>query len=152
MATYNKFQVFPEHLLGKVHDLFGTNPGTDCDTCRVYLSNTTPSASLDAVKADLAEIGTGNGYTGPIAITNNGTRSAGTATFSGLSVQVAASGGSVGPFQYVVLENDTPASPTDPLIAWWDRGSALTLLDGETFDIKFNNQAVGQRGDIFTMA
>lgn len=151
MATYNKFETFVGDLAGKVHDLVGTTPGTDCDTCRVYLSNAAPSASLDSVKADLAEISTGNGYTGPIAITNNGAEATGTFTFDGLSVQVAASGGTIGPFQYVALFNDTPASPLDPLIAWWDRGSALTLQDGETFDIKFNNAAVGVRGTIFTL-
>lgn len=152
MATYNKFENFVADLTGKVHDLLGTTPGTDCDTVRVYLSNAAPSASLDNVKADLAEIATGNGYTGPIDITWNGTETTGTFTGSGLSVQVAASGGSIGPFQYVVLMNDTPASPLDPLIGWWDRGSALTLLDGETFDIKFNNAAVGVRGNIFTLS
>lgn len=152
MATYNKFQIFVGDLMGKVHDLLGTTPGTDCDTCRVYLSNTAPNASTHATKSDLAEISTGSGYSGAIAITNNGSRSGGTVTFSGLSVQVAASGGSVGPFQHVVLYNDTPTSPADPLIAYWSRGSALTLDSGETFDIRFSDQAVGQRGTIFTLA
>jgi hypothetical protein len=152
MATYNKFQIFVGDLMGKVHDLLGTTPGTDCDTCRVYLSNTAPDAAADAVKADMAEISTGSGYSGPVAITNNGVRSGGTVTFSGLSVQVAASGGSVGPFQHVVLYNDTPTSPADPLIAYWSRGSALTLDSGETFDIRFSDQAIGQRGTIFTLA
>lgn len=50
---------------------------------------------------------------------------------------ITASGGTVGPFRYVVLYNDTPASPADPLIAWWDYGSALTLNDTETFTIDF---------------
>lgn len=152
MATYDKFEVFVGDLVGKVHDLLGTNPGTDCDTCNVYLSNATIDTATDVVKADVAEIATGNGYAGPIAITNNGTRTAGTVTFNGLSVQVAASGGSVGPFTHVVLYNDTPTSPADPLIAKWSRGSALTLESGETFDIRFSDQDVGVRGTIFTLA
>ena len=44
-----------------------------------------------------------------------------------------ASGGSIGPFRYAVLYNDTPSSPADPLIAWWDYGSSITVLTGETF-------------------
>lgn len=153
MAAYNKFNTFVGDLTGKVHDLLGTSPGTDCDVCKLYLSNAAPSASLDSVKADLAEIAAGNGYTaGGEAITNNGSNSSGTVTFSGLSIQWTASGGSIGPFQYPAVYNDTPTSPADPLIAWWDYGSALTLLDGETFSVKFNSAAVGVRGNIWTLA
>ncbi len=152
MVVYNKFETFTGDLCGKVHDLIGTNPGVDCDVCEVYLSNAAPSASLDSVKADLAEIATGNGYTGPQATTNNGAEAAGTVTFDGVSLQITASGGTIGPFQYVVLQNTTPASPLDPLIAWWDYGSALTLQDGESFSILFNNVAVASRGTIFTLA
>lgn len=151
MATLNKFQQFVEDLCSKVHDLIGTTPGSDCDTLKVYLSNATPDAAADAVKADLAEITNENGYTAPVAITNNGVRSGGTVTLDGVSVQIAATG-SVGPFQYVVLFNDTPTSPADPLIGWADYGSALTLANGETFDIKWNNAAVAARGDIMTLA
>ena len=46
MATATKFEAFSEHLAEKVHDL-------NADTLKAYLSNTTPSPSLDAVKADL---------------------------------------------------------------------------------------------------
>ena len=151
MATYEKFEIFVEHLGGKVHDLVGTNPGTDCDVCNIYLSNATINLATNTVKVDVAEITPENGYTGPIATTNNGVRAGGTLTFSGVSVQVAASGGTIGPFTHVVLYNDTPTSPADPLIAKWSRGSALTLNDGETFDIKFNDVAVSSRGDIFTL-
>jgi hypothetical protein len=151
MATYNKFQQFVEDLAGKVHDLFGT-AGSGADTCKVYLSNAAPSASGDAVKADMAEITNENGYTAPVSVANVGTRSGGTFTMQGTSLTITASGGTVGPFQYVVLYNDTPTSPADPLIAWWDYGSAITLQDGESFSIKFNGAAVASAGDIFTLA
>jgi hypothetical protein len=41
----------------------------------------------------------------------------------------------VGPFRYVVLYNDDPTSPADPLIGWYDYGSDVTLQDTETFTI-----------------
>ena len=150
LVAYNKFNVFVEYLMSQVVDLFGTTPGTDSDVCKVYLSNTTPDAELDLVKADLAEITAENGYTaGGETIDNNGVRSTTTVTFSGVSVQWTASGGTIGPFQYVVLYDDTHAS--DALIAWWDHGSSITLADGESFSVLFNGAAVGSRGDIFTL-
>ena len=132
MATYNKFETFVGDLGKAVHDLQAVG-----HTLEVYLTNAAPSASLDSVKADLAEIATGNGYTGPQDIANDYTEAAGTGTLTGVDVVVTASGGSIGPFQYVVLQNTTPTSPLDPLIAWWDNGSAVTLADGESFTIDF---------------
>jgi hypothetical protein len=145
MAAYNKFQDFVEQLCLAKHDLSATG-----HVFKIYLSNTTPSASLDAVKADLAEISGGNGYTaGGEDVQNTLAESSGTATVSGTKVVWTASGGTIGPFQYVVLYNDTQTSPADPLVAWWDRGSALTLQDGETFTVKFNNG--DPTGTIFTL-
>jgi hypothetical protein len=37
-----------------------------------------------------------------------------------------------------VLYNDTPTSPADPLVGWWDYGSSITLLDTETFTVDFD--------------
>ena|SRR6188472_936576 len=142
MASFNKFQQFVEDLGLGVHNL---NTGT----LNVYLSNATPSVSADAVKTDLAEITNQNGYTAPIDTQNTFAESAGTATLTGTKCVVTATG-AVGPFQYVVLYNDTPTSPADPLIGWWDYGSALTLANGETFSIKFNNSDT--TGTILTIA
>lgn len=132
MATFNKFQDYVQQALTAVHNW--TAAGHQFD---VYLSNATPSASADAVKADLAEITNQNGYTAPQDVQNDMTETGGTATVTAVDVTITASGGSYGPFQYVVLDNDTPTSPADPLVGWWDYGSALTVLDGESFTVDF---------------
>lgn len=86
----------------------------------------------------MAEIAAGNGYAaGGEDVQNTLAEAAGTATVTGTKVVWTAAGGSIAAFQYVVLDNDTHAS--DALVAWWDYGSALTLLVGETFTVKFNN-------------
>ncbi len=144
MAVYNKFNQFVQDLAEKVHNL-------SADTLNVYLSNATPDAALDLIKTDLAEIATGNGYTGPVDTQNTGAEASGTYTLTGTKVVITASGGAIGPFRYVALYNDTPASPVDPLIGWWDYGAGgLTLNDGETFSIKFNSSET--TGTILTIA
>lgn len=130
MAAFNKFNRFVTDLALKVHDL-------NLDAVKIYLSNTAPSATLDSVKADLAEIATGNGYTGAVDISSVVTQNAGTMELSGTDQVFTAAGGAIAQFRYVVLFNDTPASPADPLIGWWDYGSALDVLDGETFTVDF---------------
>ena len=147
MASYVKFDQFVEDLSNKIHDVFGT-AGAGADTLSVYLSNAAPTAATNKVKGDLAEITNHNGYTAPVSTGNVGVRSTTTVTVTGTNVTITASGGTVGPFQYVVLYNFTAASV--PLIAYWNYGSALTLNDGESFTIKFNSGV--SSGTLFTLA
>ena len=143
MAAFNKFQDFVEQLGLAKHNL-------NTDTQNVMLTNTAPVAT-NTIKANITEISAGNGYTAGGADTQNTwAESSGTGTLTGTAVTWTASGGTIGPFQYVVLYNDTQTSPADPLIGWWDYGSALTLQIGETFTVKFNNSAT--TGSILTIA
>lgn len=132
MATYNKFQVFNGDLGKKIHDLQAAG-----DTIKAYLTNATPNAALDVIKTDLAEITNENGYVAPEDIQNDYSETGGVGTLTGVDIIITANGGTVGPFRYVVLYNDTQTSPVDPLVAWWDYGSDLTLQDGENFTIDF---------------
>lgn len=139
MAAYNKFQQFVEDLGVQVHDLNG-------DTLKVYASNAVPDAAADAIKTDLAEIAAANGYpAGGSDITNAFSQAAGTGTLTGVDVVWTAVGGNFGPLRYIALYNDTPAAPLDPLISWWDYGSSITVLVGETFTVDFG-------ASIFTLA
>jgi hypothetical protein len=133
MAAFVKFEAFSEHLSEKVHDL-------NADTLKVYLSNAAPDVAADAVKADMAEISAGAGYSAGGADTQNTTsRTGGTTSVVGTAVTWTASAGDIGPFRYVVLYNDTPSSPADPLIGYWDYGSAETIVDGGSFTVDFGS-------------
>ncbi len=137
MAAFNKYNIFVEDFANKVHDLFGT-AGSGADTLKVMLSNTAPNAATHAVRADVTEISAGNGYSsGGSSTANVGTRSSGTLTVAGTDITFTASGGTIGGFRYAILYNDTPTSPADPLIGWWDYGSSITLNDGESFTVDF---------------
>lgn len=136
MAAFNKFEQFVEDLAEKVHNL-------GSDTFKTMLVNTAPVATND-VKADLTEISAGNGYTAG----GNSSSITSSAQTSGTYKLVladpatwTASGGTIGPFRYAVLYNDTPTSPADPLIGWWDYGSAVTLQIGETFTVDYDASA-----------
>jgi hypothetical protein len=131
MAVFNKFNSFVEALAEKKHDL-------GADTLNVLLTNTAPVAT-DSVKADLTEISAGNGYTagGNTASVTSSAQTSGTYKLVlGDPATWTASGGSIGPFQYAVLYNDTAAN--DELIGWWDYGSAVTLADGDSFAVDFD--------------
>jgi hypothetical protein len=140
MAAFNKFNQFIEDFGNKVHDLVGT-AGSGADTLKILLTNAAPNAATWAVRADASELSTANGYTsGGVSIANVGSRSGGVLTVVGTDVVITASGGQIGPFRYAVLYNDTPTSPADPLIGWWDKGSAVTLDDGEIFTVDFGTE------------
>jgi hypothetical protein len=140
MASFVKYQQFIEDFGNKVHDLVGTN-----DTLKVALTNTAPNVATHAILTDITEISAGNGYTaGGEDTQNSGSESSGTLTVTGTDVVWTASG-AVGPFRYVVLYNDTPSSPLDPLIGYWDYGSSISLANGETFTADFG-------ASLFTMS
>lgn len=141
MATYVKYQQFIEDFANKVHDLVGTN-----DTLKIMLSNTAPNVATHAVRADSTEISGGNGYTsGGVDIDNDGSESGGTLTVTAVDKTITASGGTIGPFRYAICYNDTPTSPADPLICYWDYGSSITLQIGEALNLDFG-------ASLFTMS
>lgn len=127
MAAYNKFEGFVGYLgLGAVN--------LNTDTLRVYLTNNAPGAAADDVKADLLGATEENGYAAA-DITNLYSEAGGVGTMTGTDVVWTALAGGFGPFRYVVMYDDTHAN--DILIAWWDYGSAITVLEGETFTVDF---------------
>jgi hypothetical protein len=128
MATFNKFDAFVENLAEKVHNL-------GSDQLVVALTNSAPIAS-NTVLANLTEISYTNLSSRNIT-TSTSAQTSGTYKLV-LTDLVLTASGAVGPFRYVVLYNDTPTSPADPLIGWYDYGSSISLANGETFTIDFD--------------
>jgi hypothetical protein len=127
MAVFNKFDCFVENVAEKVHNL-------GSDQLTLALTNTAPVAG-NTVLANITEVS----YTN--LSTRNLTTSASSQT-SGLYKLVVAdttltsTGGSTGPFRYVVVYNSTAAG--GPLIGWYDYASALTLNSGESLTVDFD--------------
>lgn len=122
MATFNKVHAFVEHMAEGVHNL-------QTDALTWALCNTAPVAT-NTVLVDLTQI-TYTNLSSRVATVSSSEQTAGTYKLVLADLTLTATGGSVGPFRYAVLYNDTPTSPADPLIGWYDYGSSITLADGE---------------------
>jgi hypothetical protein len=130
MATFNKFDSFVEAIAEKVHNL-------GSDTLKVALSNSAPIAT-NTVLANITQISNGNGYTtgGAQATQVDSLQTAGTYKLRLNDVTFTATPGSISPFRYVVLYNDTATN--DELIGWYDYGTALTITAGNSFTVDFD--------------
>lgn len=135
MAAFNKFDVFVEDIAHKQHDL-------SLDALSVFLTNVTPTATDTVYDGTTgvtgpAEITAGNGYTaGGISVTTSTSgQTSGTYTLVIADpANLTATGGSIGPFRYTVLYN----TGNNKLIGWWDYGSSITLLAGDSLAQDFD--------------
>ncbi len=130
MAGFQKFYQFVEDIAKKVHNL-----STDQLKIALCASANAPVAT-NAVLADLTEISYTNLSTRNIT-TTSAEQTTGVLKLILVDLVLTASGGSVAAFRYIVIYNDTASGK--PLIGFYDYGSNLTLLDGETFTIDWDN-------------
>ncbi len=131
MASYSKIQIFVEDLCNGVHDL-------DSHQLTVALTtNANAPAVTDNLLSDLT----------PIAYTNlagdrdisftSDTHASGTYKII-LGDKVFTATGAVATFRHVIIYNSGTAVKTNPLIAFYDHGSDVTLANGETFTRDFD--------------
>lgn len=140
MASYIKYYQFTEDLCKGVHNF--TSDATS--TLTVALSNT--AGDIAQTLATLSQI-TQVSYTNLSSRVITGVtaeQTTGTVHLTGTDLVLTASG-AVATFQYVIIYNDDPTSPADPLVCCYDHGSAVTLANGETYTIDFPT-------DILTLA
>jgi hypothetical protein len=125
MAAYNEFQPWVEYLTE------GVNCGSDQFV--VALTNTLP-VNTYATLSQISEISYTNLSSRNLTTTSS-SQSGGTFKLDFNDLTMTASG-AVGPFRYVVIYDDTVAG--DPLVAWFDYGSAITMANGDTFTLTFD--------------
>lgn len=132
MASAQKFNSAVEYLAEGVMNL-------GSDTLKLLLTLTAPTSS-NSVKADLTEISAGNGYSagGNTVTVSSSSQTSGTYKLVCADSTFTASGGAIANFRYAVLYDDTPSSPADPLLLFWDYGSTVSLASGESFTVDFD--------------
>jgi hypothetical protein len=144
MPAFVEPDILSEDIANKVHDF-------NSDTFRWALSNTAPVLGTTFLLSNVTQISSGNGYTqvsdgaggvgaagvaGPVTV--NFSRSGQTTTVATTAVRLDATG-AVGPFQYLILINDTPTSPLNPVVGWVTLTSAITMANTDTFTIPASN-------------
>jgi len=139
MASFTKVNDFVVNLANAM-DL-------DSDTLKVALTNTDPTSGTNVasdgngVLANISEISYTN--LSDRTLTNvTSTQTSGTYKLSADDLTLTASGGSIAAFRYIVVYNDTPTSPADPVIGYYDYGASLTLNDGDTFTIDIGSNGI----------
>lgn len=130
MASWNKFQQFAENIGKGVHNF--TSDSTCTITVALCAAANAPVAT-NAVLADLTEIAYTN-LSSRVVTGITFEHTTGTAAMTGTDLTLTASG-TVATFRYIVFYDDDPTSPANPLIAWLDYGSNVTMLTTETFVI-----------------
>lgn len=139
MASFTKVNDFVVNLANAM-DL-------DSDTLKVALTNTDPTSGTNVagdgngVLANISEISYTNLSTRTLANVTS-SQTSGTYKLSADDLTLTASGGSVAAFRYIVIYNDTPTSPADPVIGYYDYGTSLTLNDGDTFTIDIGSNGI----------
>lgn len=136
MATFAKANDWVENE-SEVVDLDG-------DQFVVALSNTAPASETNnpltdtkGVLANVTQITYTNLSTRNLTRVASG-QTAGTYKLDFDDLVLTASGGSVGPFRYVYVYDDTPTSPADPVVGVYDLGAPVTITDGSSRTLKFH--------------
>jgi hypothetical protein len=133
MAAYNKFQQTVEDWLEGVY-----TASTDQFTVALCAAANAPVAT-NSVLADLTQISYTNLSSRNITTSSSGQT---TGTFTQLFTDlVLTASGAVATFRYVVVYNNTPTAPADPLLCWFDYGSNITLASGETLTIDWTTSS-----------
>lgn len=149
MATYNKIADFVEHVNEGVHNMASHQLVVALsNTAPASETGTLPTADGGGVLANVTQIAYTNLSTRNITLSTS-SQTGGTYSLVLTDLTLSATG-TVAQFRYVYVYNDTPTSPADPLICYFDYGSALDLTSGESLTIDWQSNG-GTTGNLYTM-
>ena len=135
MASFVKVNDFVKNA---VHNI-----DLESDQIAVALTNTAPGSESSNPTAD------GNGIVGNLTqisysncssrnvTTSSSTQTSGTYKLVLADLTLTASG-TVGPFRFIYIFDDTVSTPADPIIGYYDYGTSITLNNGDTFTLDFS--------------
>ena len=135
MSIFNKVNSFVEAVAEKIHNL-------GSDTLLIALTDTAHTAGWTQL-SDLTEISYAN-LSARTITTSSSSQTSGTYKLV-LADLILTATGAVGPFRYVYIYNDSATNKE--LIGYYDYGSSISLANGETFTIDFD-----QSGGVLTIA
>lgn len=128
MTTLTKVNSFVEAVMEKVHNL-------GSDSLKVALTNTAHTSTWTKL-SDLTEISYTNCSSRAVTVSSSA-QTSGTYKLVLADLTLTATGGSVGPFRYIYLYNDTATNKE--LIGYIDYGSSITMSNGQLFLIDFDD-------------
>lgn len=128
MASFTKINKFVLNMAQKAFNL-------GSDSLKVALTNSAPNVTTANQLSDITEISYAN-CSARALTTSSSTQTGGTYKLVVADLTLTASG-TVGPFQYVVIYDDTATNKE--LIGYYDYGSALTLANTDTLLLDFDN-------------
>jgi len=128
MASFNKFNSFVEALAEKVHNL-----GSDTLTVALTAAANAP-VNTNTQLSNLTQISYTN-LSSRVLTGVTSSQTSGTYKLDANDLVLTASG-TVATFRYIVLYNDTATN--DEVIGWYDYGSDVSLLNGETLTITWD--------------
>jgi hypothetical protein len=139
MAAFTKLNGWVEQLAKGYHGNLSTA------TLKVALSNTAPGsestpptgAETTCILANVTQISYTN-LSSQTITTTSCTQTSGTLALI-LADLVLTASGAVGPYRYVYLYNSSSTTRTNALMGYYDYGSSISLANGETFTVDFDN-------------
>lgn len=135
MATFQVVDEFANNLAGGGGTGFIDLPG---DTFKAVLTNVAPTKAGTNLLAGITQI-TGAGGYAAVSLTGVGFTETGAGTgvweFDSSPFAWTASGADFDTARYVVIYDDTPTSPADPVVGYLDYGTTFVVTNGATFTV-----------------
>lgn len=110
----------------------------DADTFKAVLTNTAPTKAGTQVLGDITQIASTGGYAAAsISGVTFSETGAGTGIwqFTSSAFSWTASGADFATARYVVIYDDTPTSPADPVVGYLDYGTTFVVTNGNSFTV-----------------